>query len=65
MHVREPVMIAPSHYEIWREADECDIKMLADLLHGLSAGGWTLDAVSTVVNAPGNDGPHLIEPLVS
>lgn len=62
LHSREPVVIAPEFYKLWLEADERDMVSLEGLLTPSPSGFWSSHAVSTDVNSPRHDGPHLIEP---
>jgi putative SOS response-associated peptidase YedK len=63
LHSREPVVIAQESFKLWLEADERDAGMVTALLSPAPAGFWSSYPVSTKVNSPRNDGPHLIEPL--
>lgn len=63
LHHREPVVIAPEHFEIWLNADERDTAMLADLLAAPPAGAWRAYPVGKAVGSPTNDRPELIAPL--
>jgi putative SOS response-associated peptidase YedK len=65
LHSREPVVIAPESYKLWLEADERDAAALQGLLGAAPAGFWRAWPVSTEVNSPRHDGPHLIEPLAA
>ncbi|MEO1253154.1 MAG: SOS response-associated peptidase [Pseudomonadota bacterium] len=63
LHHREPVVIAPEHYEIWLETDERDAPMLVDLLRAPAEGAWAYHPVSKAVGSPRNDGLELIKPV--
>ncbi len=65
LHSREPVVIAPESYKLWLEADERDADLLTALLGPAPSGFWSSYPVSTEVNSPRHDGPHLLEPLPS
>ncbi|MFC2953758.1 SOS response-associated peptidase [Marinicaulis aureus] len=65
IHSREPVVIAPQSYNLWLEADERDMASLEGLITAAPEGYWSAHPVSTEVNSPRHDGPHLIEPLAA
>ena len=65
IHSREPVVIAPQSYKLWLEADERDMASLEGLIAPAPEGFWAAHPVSTDVNSPRHDGPHLIEPLAA
>ncbi len=58
---REPIVIAPEHYELWLTADERDIDYLFDLLRPAPKGTWRRYPVSKAVGSPRNDGPDLLK----
>lgn len=65
LHSREPVVIAPTSYKLWLEADERDADLVTALVAPAPAGFWSSYPVSTKVNSPRNDGPSLLEPLAA
>ena len=61
LHSREPIVIAPAHYELWLTADERDLDYLDDLLHAPPKGTWCHYPVSKAVGSPRNDKPELLK----
>ena len=61
LHSREPVVIAPDHYELWLTADERDLEFLDDLLRPAPKGTWLHYPVGKAVGSPRNDGPELLK----
>ena len=62
LHSREPVVIAKHSYNLWLEADERDAASLEGLLGPAPEKFWAAHEVSTAVNSPSHDGPHLLDP---
>ncbi len=61
LHSREPIVIAPAHYELWLTTDERDLDYLDDLLHAPPKGTWRHYPVSKDVGSPRNDKPELLK----
>ncbi len=61
LHNRMPVILPPSAHARWLDQGELKPEALADLLKPYPADEMEIFPVSTVVNSPRNDGPHLIE----
>ena len=62
IHDRMPLIVAPEEAPRWLDRDEHDVK---DLLRPYPAEEMTAYPVSPRVNSSKNDGPELIEPLIS
>lgn len=62
IHDRQPVMLDPSRWDAWLDPDLTDTDRVMTLLRG-PAPPLVATPVSTEVNAVGNDGPHLVEPV--
>lgn len=58
-----PVILSPSHYDLWLDPEIHDLDRLSPLLQPFPA--WLMHGypVSTAVNSPRRDGPELIQPL--
>jgi putative SOS response-associated peptidase YedK len=61
VHDRMPVMLPPDAWDRWLDRDERDVAALGRLLVPAPAHLLTLHPVSTEVNNPRNNGPHLVE----
>ncbi len=61
LHSREPVVIAPEHYDLWLTSDERDLEFLDDLLRPAPKGTWLHYPVDKAVGSPRNDGPELLK----
>lgn len=62
IHDRQPVMLDPSRWDAWLDPDLTDTDRVMALLRR-PAPPLVATPVSTEVNAVGNDGPHLVEPV--
>lgn len=62
IHDRQPVMLDRSRWDTWLDPHLTDTSRVMDLLRR-PAPPLVATPVSTDVNAVGNDGPHLIEPV--
>lgn len=65
IHHREAVVVSPSDYARWLEADERDVEELAPLLSTAPAGFWRVYRVSNAVNSVRSEGAALIEPVAT
>lgn len=63
LHDRMPVLLPPSAWSTWLDADDGDAASLRDLLAPAPAAALEVVRVTTAVNDVRNDGPHLIEPV--
>ncbi|NLX09005.1 MAG: SOS response-associated peptidase [Chloroflexi bacterium] len=61
IHNRMPVILPREAYDRWLDPAETDGRALTDLLRPYPAGQMAAYPVSRLVNAPGNDGPELIQ----
>lgn len=59
LHDREPVVIQPTDYRVWLEADETDAAAAQAMIAPAPAGRWTFHAVSKAVNNARNEGEIL------
>ncbi len=62
IHDRQPVILDPGRWDAWLDPDLTDLDRVAELLRR-PAPRLVATPVSTEVNAVGNDGPQLIEPV--
>lgn len=62
IHDRMPLIVAPEDAPRWLDRSESDV---SDLLRPYPAEEMTAYPVSTRVNSSKNDGPELVEPLIS
>lgn len=62
IHDRMPVILAPQDYDVWLDEEVHDSELLRHLLVPYPAEGMEAFSVSTLVNAPANDGPECLEP---
>jgi len=63
IHGREPVTIAPEHYQEWLSTDERDIADLNHLLKPAPAGFWQSHTVDPAIGNVRHEGARLIEPV--
>lgn len=63
IHDRMPVMLPPSAWDTWLDADVDDLDMLGKFLVPAPSKLITIHPVSTEVNNVRNQGPHLVEPV--
>ena len=63
VHDRMPVILPPSHHELWLDPKEGRSKRLAPVLRPFPADRMEAFPVSTVVNKPANDTAECIAPL--
>ncbi len=62
VHDRMPVILEPSDYETWLEAQEDMLEDIQLLMKPYSAEGMVSYPVSTYVNSPRNNSPQCIQP---
>lgn len=63
IHDRMPVIIAPGDWDLWLDPQVDDVARLRALLVPPPAKGLEAYPVSTLVNAPANEGAELLEPV--
>lgn len=61
---REPLVIPPTDYRIWLEADERELKKIEALIQAQKPGFWRFYPVSTAVNDARREGANLAAPAV-
>lgn len=59
LHNREPVVIQPTNYRVWLEADETDSAIAQAMIAPAPPGWWTYRPVSKAVNNTRNEGEAL------
>jgi putative SOS response-associated peptidase YedK len=64
LHNRMPVILHPHNYAVWLDPEVEDIDVLRRLLDPYPPSEMVAYAVSRYVNAPRNEGPDCIAPLV-
>lgn len=63
IHDRMPVIVDGDRLEAWTDPGLDEVEEIRALLDPWDGAGWEADVVSTEVNAPGNDGPRLVDPV--
>ena len=61
IHERMPVILSPDDYHVWLDPDIQVADELESLLVPYPSERMAVDAVSTFVNSPANDGPKCVE----
>jgi putative SOS response-associated peptidase YedK len=61
VHPRMPLALAPGHYDAWLDPHPEDLDALRGLLIQPADGNLEARPVSTAVNSPRNNGPHLLD----
>ena len=61
-HHRMPVILQPKQYDMWLTADETAASGLQDLCDPFPLQTLAAEPASTLINNPGNEGPHLMDP---
>ncbi|MEJ2210753.1 MAG: SOS response-associated peptidase, partial [Anaerolineae bacterium] len=64
IHNRMPVILPPEDYALWLDPEAEDVAALRRLLGPYPTGQMEAYPVSRYVNAPRNEGPQCIAPLV-
>jgi len=64
LHNRMPVILHPHNYAVWLDPEVEDVDVLRRLLDPYPSGEMEAYPVSRYVNAPQNEGPECIAPLV-
>jgi putative SOS response-associated peptidase YedK len=63
IHDRMPLILPPHRWSAWLDPDERDADAVRALIEPPEPGRFVATAVSTLVNAVGNNGPELLDPL--
>ncbi|MDQ1287017.1 MAG: hypothetical protein QG622_582 [Actinomycetota bacterium] len=63
VHDRMPLVLPPDRWSAWLDSREQDPDTVRVLLRSPDAGRFEAFPVSPEVNAVGNNGPHLVEPV--
>ena len=63
IHDRMPVMLPEETWDLWLDPSNTDTEAMTELLIPAPSEAIRMHPVSTDVNNPRNDGPHLIKPI--